>query len=171
MHGPPHKAIRKSFLALFTRKALGTYVELQDALVRRHIAQWLHSDACEREIRPFIRCVLRRASSGVTQLLVQLKKTACETCCGCMTAEVQWQYHMCRDLNAATSQEVFAGPYLDDPVEKEKFSAAFMDMTQGFLAFPLCIPGTAVWKGKQGRLYIISVLNKAAARSKIAMQA
>ncbi len=78
---------------------------------------------------------------------------------------------MCRDLNAATSQEVFAGPYLDDPVEKGKFSAAFMDMTQGFLAFPLCIPGTAVWKGKQGRLYIISVLKKAAARSKIAMQA
>jgi hypothetical protein len=34
-----------------------------------------------------------------------------------------------RDMNAATSQEVFAGPYLDDPVEKEKFSAAFMDMT------------------------------------------
>ena len=76
----------------------------------------------------------------------------------------------CRDLNAATSQEVFAGPYLDDPAEKEKFSSAFMDMTQGFLAFPLCIPGTAVWKGKQGRLYIISVLKKAAARSKISMQ-
>jgi len=65
---------------------------------------------------------------------------------------------------------VFAGPYLDDPAEKEKFSSAFMDMTQGFLAFPLCIPGTAVWKGKQGRLYIISVLKKAAARSKISMQ-
>ena len=76
----------------------------------------------------------------------------------------------CRDLNAATSQEVFAGPYLDDPLEKEKFSSAFMDMTQGFLAFPLCIPGTAVWKGKQGRLYIIGVLKRAAACSKISMQ-
>ena len=54
MHGPAHKAIRKSFLALFTRKALGTYVELQDGIVRRHIAQWLQSDS-EREIRPFIR--------------------------------------------------------------------------------------------------------------------
>ena len=59
MHGPPHKAIRKSFLALFTRKALGTYVELQDAIVRRHIAQWLQSNAGEHEIRPFIRFVLR----------------------------------------------------------------------------------------------------------------
>ena len=77
---------------------------------------------------------------------------------------------ICRDLNAATSQEVFAGPYLDNPEEKKKFSAAFMDMTQGFLAFPLCLPGTAVWKGKQGRLYIIGVLKKAAARSKLAMQ-
>ena len=77
---------------------------------------------------------------------------------------------ICRDLNAATSQEVFAGPYLDNSEEKEKFSAAFMDMTQGFLAFPLCVPGTAVWKGKQGRLYIIGVLKRAAARSKLAMQ-
>lgn len=77
---------------------------------------------------------------------------------------------LCRDLNAATSQEVFVGPYLDNPEEREKFSAAFMDMTQGFLAFPLCLPGTAVWKGKQGRLYIIAVLMKAAARSKLAMQ-
>ena len=76
----------------------------------------------------------------------------------------------CRDLNAATSQEVFAGPYLDDPIEKEKFSSAFMDMTQGFLAFPLCIPGTAVWRGKQGRLYIIALLKSAAARSKANMQ-
>ena len=54
MHGPPHKAIRKSFLALFTRKALWTYVELQDGIVRRHIMQWLQSEG-EREIRPFIR--------------------------------------------------------------------------------------------------------------------
>ena len=73
-------------------------------------------------------------------------------------------------MNAATSQHVFAGPYLDDESERAKFSAAFMDMTQGFLAFPLCMPGTQVWKGKQGRLFILSVLRKAAARSKAAMQ-
>lgn len=74
-------------------------------------------------------------------------------------------------MNAATSQHVFAGPYLDEDAEREKFSAAFMDMTQGFLAFPLCLPGTQVWKGKQGRLFILSVLRRAAARSKAAMQA
>ena len=42
----------------------------------------------------------------------------------------------CRDLNAATSQEVFAGPYLGDAAQRDKFSACFQDMTQGFLAFP-----------------------------------
>ncbi|EIE22849.1 cytochrome P450, C-22 desaturase [Coccomyxa subellipsoidea C-169] len=131
MHGPAHKAIRKSFLALFTRKALGTYVELQDGVVRAHIADWLAAaQGREIEIRHFI-----------------------------------------RDMNAATSQHVFAGPYLDDGAEREKFSAAFMDMTQGFLAFPLCLPGTQVWKGKQGRLFILGVLRKAAARSKAALQA
>ncbi|BDA50415.1 Cytochrome P450 710A1 [Coccomyxa sp. Obi] len=130
MHGPAHKAIRKSFLALFTRKALGTYVELQDGIVRAHISKWLAAnEGQEIEIRPFI-----------------------------------------RDMNAATSQHVFAGPYLDDEAERVKFSAAFMDMTQGFLAFPLCMPGTQVWKGKQGRLFILGVLRKAAARSKAAMQ-
>ena len=41
---------------------------------------------------------------------------------------------------------------------------------QGFLAFPLCLPGTAVWRGRRGRLYILSVLERAAGRSKAAMQ-
>lgn len=54
MHGPPHKAIRKSFLSLFTRKALATYVELQDGIIRRHIWQWLEQPG-EREIRNDIR--------------------------------------------------------------------------------------------------------------------
>ena len=43
-------------------------------------------------------------------------------------------------------------------------------MTEGFLALPICIPGTAVWKAKQGRLYILGVLEKAAAKSKAAMK-
>lgn len=131
MHGHPHKAIRKSFLALFTRKALGTYVELQDGVIRRHLQEWLGEFAGqEQEIRPLI-----------------------------------------RDMNAATSQEVFAGPYLGDAATRRKFSASFADMTTGFLAFPLCVPGTAVWKGKQGRLFILKVLAKGAAESKARMKA
>ena len=79
----------------------------------------------------------------------------------------------CRDMNATTSQEVFAGPYLTaaGPEVRRKFGDAFIDMTVGFLAFPLCLPGTAVWRGRRGRLYILSVLRVAAAQSKAAMKA
>ena len=54
MHGPPHKAIRRSFLSLFTRKALATYVEVQDGVIRGFLDEWLQADG-EREIRPFVR--------------------------------------------------------------------------------------------------------------------
>ena len=37
LHGPDHKALRKSFIALFTRKALGVYVGKQDAIIQRHL--------------------------------------------------------------------------------------------------------------------------------------
>ncbi len=57
MHGPPHKAIRKSFLSLFTRKALATYVELQDGIIREHLKQWQQVKG-EREIRLFVRSVI-----------------------------------------------------------------------------------------------------------------
>ena len=52
---------------------------------------------------------------------------------------------------------LLSGPYLDDPVEREKFSKAYMAMTEAFLALPICLPGTDVWKGRQGRLFIIKV--------------
>lgn len=35
-----------------------------------------------------------------------------------------------REMNVATSQLVFAGPYLTDEKELVKFSAAFIDMTR-----------------------------------------
>ena len=78
--------------------------------------------------------------------------------------------HPCRDLNVATSRSVFAGPYITSKEEEEKFGTAFLHMTEGFLALPICIPGTAVWKAKKGRLYILGVLEKAAAKSKAAMK-
>ena len=70
----------------------------------------------------------------------------------------------------ATSRSVFAGPYIKDKAEEEKFGKAFLDMTEGFLALPVCIPGTAVWKAKKGRLYILGVLERGAAESKAAMK-
>lgn len=73
-------------------------------------------------------------------------------------------------MNLLTSQEVFVGPYMDNPEEREKFCQAFVDMTLGFLAIPILFPGTTVWKARKGRLYIIEVLKKTAARSRAAMK-
>lgn len=129
LHGPEHKALRKSFLSLFTRRALGVYVAKQDQIIRQHIREWMEIPG-PIEIRPFI-----------------------------------------RDMNAYTSQEVFVGPYLLDAAEREKFSQAYRAMTDAFLAFPLNFPGTMVWKGRQGRFYILKVLTRAAGESKQRMKA
>ncbi len=43
MHGSEHLALRKSFLALFTRKALGAYVVKQAKVLRGAMQEWLHS--------------------------------------------------------------------------------------------------------------------------------
>ena len=127
IHGPEHKAMRKSFLSLFTRKALSTYVQLQDGIIRRHIDLWLN----EWDGQDF---------------------TEVRTCV--------------RDLNQMTSQEVFIGPYLDDALTKEKFTIAYRDITDGFLAFPICFPGTAVWRARQGRIYVLKVLESCVSRAR-----
>ncbi|KAK4526335.1 hypothetical protein GAYE_SCF23G4249 [Galdieria yellowstonensis] len=41
MHGPEHKELRKSFLALFTRKALGVYLTLQETTIKSHLQRWI----------------------------------------------------------------------------------------------------------------------------------
>jgi sterol 22-desaturase len=126
VHGPAHKALRKSFMALFTRKALSTYVELQDGLIRSHLEKWLTKfEGEEVEIRPFV-----------------------------------------RDLNQMTSQEVFIGPYLDDPVVKERFTQGYHDMTEGFLAMPIYFPGTTVWRARKGRDYVMMVLEASVGRAR-----
>ena len=53
------QAIRKSFLSLFTRKALNTYVQCQDGVIRRHIGEWLaqHSSQ-ELDFKRLVRSVL-----------------------------------------------------------------------------------------------------------------
>eukprot|EP00199_Chlamydomonas_sp_CCMP681_P000355 CAMPEP_0119116630 /NCGR_PEP_ID=MMETSP1180-20130426/52392_1 /TAXON_ID=3052 ORGANISM="Chlamydomonas cf sp, Strain CCMP681" /NCGR_SAMPLE_ID=MMETSP1180 /ASSEMBLY_ACC=CAM_ASM_000741 /LENGTH=544 /DNA_ID=CAMNT_0007105803 /DNA_START=25 /DNA_END=1659 /DNA_ORIENTATION=+ len=137
LHGPNHKLIRKSFLALFTRKALAMYVMKQDQIICDHLGKWLDS--------------LGSTDSA------QGKTTEVRT--------------LVRDLNAWTSQEVFAGPYLDDDETRTKFGKAYMAMTDAFLGLPICLPGTSVWKGYKGRMFIIKVLSKAASRSKARMAA
>lgn len=39
--GQEHKALRQSFLKLFTRRALGVYLNIQEHLIRKHLASWL----------------------------------------------------------------------------------------------------------------------------------
>ncbi|KAI8471151.1 MAG: cytochrome P450, C-22 desaturase [Monoraphidium minutum] len=131
MHGPEHKALRKSFLALFTRKALSSYIRQQDTIIRQHVAEWIQ--------------VAGKGSPTEMRQLV-------------------WA------MNAETSQSVFLGPYLDDPKVRVEFGVRYRAMTDGFLAFPLKFPGTAVWRAMKGRQYVIKVLEGASARSKVAMR-
>lgn len=67
-----------------------------------------------------------------------------------------------RDLlrlaNLQTSQTVFAGPYLGDAEARERFSEAYLHLTEGFLGIPLWVPGTMVWKARNGRKYVVKVL-------------
>jgi hypothetical protein len=53
MHGPSHKALRKSFLALFTRKALSVYIQQQDAIIREHLELWMENPGAQ-EMRMFV---------------------------------------------------------------------------------------------------------------------
>lgn len=79
LHGPEHKALRKSFLALFTRRALGVYVTKQDQVICNHVRQWLASQGAD-------------AQGGKAGLPCEMRT-------------------LVRDMNAMTSQEVFAGEW------------------------------------------------------------
>jgi cytochrome P450 family 710 subfamily A protein len=166
MHGPPHKALRRSFLALFTRKALGVYVRKQDAVIREHLTEWMAAAAKEEDNGG----KNNSNGSGSNNSRAERAAAAASVPAGSFTPlrEVR---DLVRDMNAYTSQEVFAGPYLDDPEERDRFSDAYRAMTEGFLALPLKLPGTKVWRAMQGRQYVIKVLTRASARSKARMAA
>ena len=53
--GEQHRRLRKSFLPLFTRQALGMYLKVHDKLIRESIAYWLKVGHIETEIRNPIR--------------------------------------------------------------------------------------------------------------------
>eukprot|EP00879_Flechtneria_rotunda_P008606 GHRR01009018.1.p1 GENE.GHRR01009018.1~~GHRR01009018.1.p1 ORF type:complete len:552 (+),score=155.86 GHRR01009018.1:234-1889(+) len=68
MHGPDHKALRKSFLALFTRKALSMYVQQQDGIIRQHIAAWMEAQEANPgpvEVRDMVRDMNANTSQRV----------------------------------------------------------------------------------------------------------
>jgi len=64
---------------------------------------------------------------------------------------------LCRDLNMETSQNLFVGPYIDDPM-RVKFEALYWKMNEGFLCFPLAFPGSTLWKAMKAREELIGIL-------------
>jgi cytochrome P450 family 710 subfamily A protein len=123
MQGPGHKELRKRLLPLFTKKALGVYLNIQEKAIREHLANWVK------------------------------------------VSEPQKMRDLCRDLNVDTSQSVFIGPYLSAD-EREEFAKNYMMMNEGFLAFPLCVPGTALWRAVQARKKVVATLTTCAKLSK-----
>jgi cytochrome P450 family 710 subfamily A protein len=126
MQGEKHKELRKRLLPLFTKKALGLYVRLQEKAIREHFDKWIKMKG-PIEMRPLV-----------------------------------------RDLNVETSQTVFVGPYLDEDQRKE-FANNYRMMNEGFLAFPISLPGTTLWKAIRARKNVVATLAECARRSKLRM--
>ena len=69
------------------------------------------------------------------------------------------------DLNTNTSLSVFIGPYLTTE-HRLQFQRDYTALTTGILGFPLYLPGTKVWRGKQAVMRIIAQLEQTARASK-----
>ena len=63
--GEDHKAMRKSFMPLFTRKAISKYIGIQDKLIREHIQKWLALGKPDVEVRTLVRDLNLEASQTV----------------------------------------------------------------------------------------------------------
>lgn len=57
MSGDPHKALRMELIYLFTKKALGKYLTVQETQIRNHIKKWKQLDMFKtpREVRTLVR--------------------------------------------------------------------------------------------------------------------
>jgi len=73
-----------------------------------------------------------------------------------------------RDLNLYTSQSVFLGPYLS-PDQRELFAKNYMCLNDGFLAFPLNVPGTALNRAVKAGKKVVEILTECAGKSKASM--
>lgn len=151
MHGPEHKNIRKSFMHLFTRKALGTYVEIQDQVIREHLDLFLKRSKSGPA-----------AENGSSGTASSSESSGAKPSSPFSSLSHQEIRDWVRDMNQETSQRVFLGPYLPPGPEKEAFGRNYRNITDGFLAFPLCVPGTAVWRARQSRFKVLAVLLRCA---------
>jgi cytochrome P450 len=41
LHGPKHLALRRSLLPLFTKRALSTYLKMQEEKIHTHLDRWV----------------------------------------------------------------------------------------------------------------------------------
>lgn len=83
MSGPEHKALRKSFLALFTRKALGLYVLKQDDVIRKHFNEWMQVGGRRVRGAHGAREVISEGAQGRG---TDGQLTSGVTCCSCQIA-------------------------------------------------------------------------------------
>ena len=166
MTGPMHKRLRSSFLDLFTRKALTVYVQAQDRIVRTWLAT-LKDSSSPQEVHAWRNTEVVEQLGRVGWHVVQGREAEQVGICGqvvvsgggrgcCTFLQVDFVHNkltvfpnaqmrdVMRMANLETSQTVFAGPYLGSKEEREAFSQAYLDMTEGFLAIPVCLPGTGV---------------------------
>lgn len=65
MTGEKHKALRKSFINLFTRKALGLYVSVQERVIRDFVGMWLSEGQENVEMRTRLRSLNLHSSQTV----------------------------------------------------------------------------------------------------------
>eukprot|EP01135_Chromosphaera_perkinsii_P007764 Nk52_evm1s977 gene=Nk52_evmTU1s977 len=83
---------------------------------------------------------------------------------GAALFEEQMRYH-CRDLNCETSLRVFVGPYADT-AKRAKLAALYATITEGFLGFPVNLPGFAMYRATQARKAIVKELEEIVEMSK-----
>eukprot|EP00899_Mesostigma_viride_P001943 jgi/Mesvir1/1174/Mv17671-RA.1 len=76
-----------------------------------------------------------------------------------------------RFMTARISQDAMMGPYMGTPEEQKTLVDRFMELNQGFLAFPLPIPGTTLHTAIKARKAIMSMMAPMVAASRKRMEA
>jgi cytochrome P450 family 710 subfamily A protein len=127
MFGEEHRELRRKLAPNFTVKALGTYVSIQDRIMREHIGNWI--EACK------------------------------------MTGKPQKMRLLIRDMNMATSQATFVGPYMT-PEAAKRFAADYALFNAGVLAFPFDFPGCAYQNARLAVTRLVDTLENCVHQSK-----
>lgn len=130
LFGEEHRDLRRRLAPNFTFKALGTYVGIQERIIREHIASWI--ETAKHTTEPF-----------KMRLLV-------------------------RDMNLATSQATFVGPYMSQET-REQFAADYKLFNAGHLALPLDFPGFAYQEARLAVPRLVKILQDCVHDSKIRM--